>query len=268
MRSPDSPPLLLALSLALVALACRVPQASENRVETSVASTLQARQTENAAAISPTSTPPMPSAATTPSSTPSPTLSPTPPAPRASLTGSTNCRNGPLKVYDLVIALPRGAQVELVGKNNSGTYWYIRDEAGRECWLFGGFAEVSGETEQLPIFTPPPSPTPMHFWAGTWTISYYDDQGRMELSEDEQWISGVANFSEDQRFDIIAVIADGGTLVNGDLMVNGETIVIFTWYLADSGDQFVGTWTEWGGDATGPFCGAREGVPLPVPCAP
>jgi hypothetical protein len=50
----------------------------------------------------------------------------------------------------------------LLGKNQDETFWYTQDQSGinPDCWLWGKFATPVGETTALPIFTPPPTPTP------------------------------------------------------------------------------------------------------------
>jgi hypothetical protein len=52
---------------------------------------------------------------------------------------------------------------EVVGRNAAGNYWIIRNpnRPGETCWLWGNFATVTGDTSVLPVFTPPPAPTPV-----------------------------------------------------------------------------------------------------------
>ena len=114
---------------------------------------------------------PLPPAAEsfTPSPTPSPTLSPTPSLtatlsiPLVSVSVDTNCRSGPGQVYDYLGGLYVGQTAEVYGKDPSGQYWYIRNSAapGGFCWLWGQYATIVGSTALLPIYTPPPTPTPM-----------------------------------------------------------------------------------------------------------
>ena len=110
-----------------------------------------------------TSTPEAPSA--TPSVTPSPTpiFTATSTVPQISVSVATNCRVGPGRVYDRVGALLVGQVAEVVGRNQNGDYWYIRNPNNSNgfCWLWGEYATVSGNFAALPVFTPPPTPTPM-----------------------------------------------------------------------------------------------------------
>jgi len=104
----------------------------------------------------------------TPTSTPTQTLTQTPIftltplIPQISVSVATNCRVGPGKVYDRVGALLVGEVAEVVGHDLAGNYWYIRnpDSSAGFCWVWGEYATLSGNTSTLPIFTPPPSPTP------------------------------------------------------------------------------------------------------------
>ena len=99
--------------------------------------------------------------------TPSPTASPRPtltatPAPFVKVSGNTNCRFGPGSVYDLIYTYLKGDQALLVGKSPDGKFWYTTDQNGviPDCWLWGQYATPVGDTSLIPIFTPPPTPTP------------------------------------------------------------------------------------------------------------
>ncbi|HSL44846.1 MAG TPA: hypothetical protein VK897_15525 [Anaerolineales bacterium] len=75
---------------------------------------------------------------------------------------STNCRVGPGIPYDRVGALLVGEVAEVVGRHATRDYWVIRNpDRDGICWLWGRYATVSGNTDVLPIYTPPPSPTPL-----------------------------------------------------------------------------------------------------------
>jgi hypothetical protein len=79
-----------------------------------------------------------------------------------SVSGNTNCRTGPLAIYDLVSILYVGETAEVVGRDEAGSTWVIRDpdHPGRTCWLWGRYATVVGNWEALPVIAPPPTPTP------------------------------------------------------------------------------------------------------------
>lgn len=96
-----------------------------------------------------------------PTATPIPTLTSTP-APYVMVSGNTNCRVGPGSVYDWLHTYLSGDQALLLGKNAAETFWFTSDENGiiPNCWLWGMYATPVGDTSLLPIFTPPPTPTP------------------------------------------------------------------------------------------------------------
>jgi hypothetical protein len=83
--------------------------------------------------------------------------------PLISVSVDTNCRVGPGKIYDRLGALLVGETAEVAGIDPTGRYWYIRnpDQPGGFCWLWGEYATLAGNTGSLPIFTPPPTPTPL-----------------------------------------------------------------------------------------------------------
>jgi hypothetical protein len=175
----STPILLLVTVLLTVSLACTVsgvpaPTQDINALGTAIMQTMIVAATQTSAAgfpvaIEDTVTPALVSPTFTPSLTPSATLSPTPaftstPAiPLISVSVPTNCRVGPGKVYDRVGALLIGQTAEVVGRNLTGNYWYIRNpnQSNRFCWLWGEYASVTGNFGVLPVFTPPPTPTPI-----------------------------------------------------------------------------------------------------------
>jgi hypothetical protein len=91
--------------------------------------------------------------------TPEPSFTPTLQKPTLTVSTNTNCRTGNAKNYDYVGALVTGEQAEILARD-SGNYWYVRLPSGTMCWLWGYYATITGDTSQLPVFTPPPSPTP------------------------------------------------------------------------------------------------------------
>jgi hypothetical protein len=72
----------------------------------------------------------------------------------------TNCRSGPGKVYPYLGGLFVGQESTVHGIDPSGAWYYIVNPDIEEsyCWIWGYYAETSGDTEPLPIFTPGPTP--------------------------------------------------------------------------------------------------------------
>ncbi len=177
---PKLTPILLSVSILLVvSQACTVPGISTsdpNSVNTAIAQTIVAALTQTSQPIMPiipitglesptatqTFTPELPTFTPTETLTPTPVFTSTPLVPQISVSVPTNCRVGPGKVYDRVGALLVGEVAEVVGRNPTGNYWYIRnpDENNGFCWLWGEYATVTGNTSVLPVYTPPPTPTP------------------------------------------------------------------------------------------------------------
>jgi hypothetical protein len=190
MRKP-TPVFLSVAVLLLASQACAVPNMPAptqdlNFLGTAIMSTMVSGATQTALAgvtVPVVDSPsPIPSQTFTPIFTPSATLSPTPvftstPAftltpllPLISVSVATNCRTGPGKVYDRVGALLVGEVAEVVGRNANGNYWYIRNprQSNGFCWLWGQYATVTGNFAALPVFTPPPTPTPMPAFEATY----------------------------------------------------------------------------------------------------
>lgn len=133
-------------------------------VETIAAMTLAAETTDT-----PT---PEPTATVEPTSTDTPVVAPTDPqpdqptgtpsVPMISVSVNTNCRTGPGIIYDLISALLIGQKAEAVARSADGAYWVIRTHGGSgTCWLWGFYATAEGQTAGLPVWDPPPTPTPV-----------------------------------------------------------------------------------------------------------
>jgi len=97
----------------------------------------------------------------TPSATVEPTSTPTQ-APQISVIENTNCRSGPGPDFIFQGVLRVGEVADVIGRSTLPDYWYVTNTQLPEvgCWLWGEFAQVEGDTEVLPVYTPAPSPTP------------------------------------------------------------------------------------------------------------
>lgn len=82
--------------------------------------------------------------------------------PRVGVSQNTNCRSGPDTAYVVLGALQVGEVAEVTGRSAEPGYWYVTGANLPEngCWLWGEYAQVDGEVEPLPVFTPAPTPTP------------------------------------------------------------------------------------------------------------
>lgn len=156
--------------LLITALACStqvstVPTLDPNSINTSIAQTVSVGTTQTAQAFialaSPTPSLVPPTA--TPTLSPTPEFTATPSVPLITVSVATNCRVGPGRIYDRIGALLVGEVAEVVGRDSAGNYWYIRnpDRPDGFCWLWGEYATLVGNTVALPIYTPPPTPTPI-----------------------------------------------------------------------------------------------------------
>jgi len=148
--------ILLVMIIVLINLsACTLSDGAEPRAATQTyqaldaiaEATVQAIQSQEAQATVQASTPSLRSAPGPATLTPTPIYSPTPAVPIIEVSLDSNCRTGPGKVYD------RGSVLN---------YWVVDnpDYPGHECWLWGKYATVSGDTSHLPIRSIAPTPIP------------------------------------------------------------------------------------------------------------
>ncbi len=90
-----------------------------------------------------------------------PTTEPTAGPPTVSVSMDTNCRKGPSTIYEDISYLLVGRTSEVVNKYQNGAWWVIKDpnNPNLRCWLWGYYATVTGNWQQLPEATQPPTPT-------------------------------------------------------------------------------------------------------------
>ncbi len=259
---------LVALALMAAALACAAPlqqpppTAVPGQADTAVANTLLAAFTGTAGAAPPTATASVTSTPE-PSATPTATLTPTPEGVFAALSANTNCRTGPLAIYDLIATVLTGQEVRILGRNLAGDYWYVTAANGRDCWLWGRYAQVSGDTAQIPVFTPPPTPTPSFVWTGTWTVWIDAVSGSMTLAQSGSSVTGSLTASG-SSYTLSGTTSNGGRDLSGDVFNAGMTDVAdFDFHMLDNTDQFSGSYVD---PDPGVWCGARNGAGMPSPC--
>lgn len=154
--------IFLISSALLLVLACNLgtaapppsPLSVDGGIETAVMQTLRASGVMLATPVY-TNTP-LP-----PTLTPTITLTPTPAIPYVSVSRDTSCRSGPGMAYTYRGALRVGEKAQIVGKHTPSNYWIIVNPDGDgDCWLWGEYAAVDGNTDQLIEYVVPAVPTP------------------------------------------------------------------------------------------------------------
>jgi SH3-like domain-containing protein len=89
-----------------------------------------------------------------------PTFTPTTAPPLVELRAKAdvvNCRFGPGTVYELVNEMRKGQSARVAGRNESSTWWYVRDPGNPNgfCWVSRDVTEIEGEAERLPVQSAP-----------------------------------------------------------------------------------------------------------------
>lgn len=182
--------------LLLVSLACSLPVLEGEpavdetaRIDEEIAATLTAQPRDEAGGSS-TDTSQPPTMTDTPTSIPdtlTPTLTPTitntptPQSASVSVTENTFCRFGPGDVYEALGILNTDQESEIIARDPGGLFWYIvnPDDPNSNCWIWGNYATPEGPTDQLPVYTPPPTPTPSakiaasyNYVCGSWAFDF------------------------------------------------------------------------------------------------
>jgi hypothetical protein len=128
--------------------------------QTAAVSTLQAMVTPRSTATAlPNLAFVMPSSTSTSQPTYTSTL--TYSAPLLTLRDATNCRTGPGLAYEIIVTYPVNHALEIVGRHEPGNFWLVKSGESPigTCWLWGGYADVSGSYVGVVSVTPPPTPT-------------------------------------------------------------------------------------------------------------
>jgi hypothetical protein len=76
-------------------------------------------------------------------------------------TNDTYCRTGTVSASPSVTLLTAGQSVEVLGLDPTGNFYLVVDpnHTYSKCWVWGGYATVSGDKTTKPVYTPQPLPT-------------------------------------------------------------------------------------------------------------
>ena len=140
---------------------------------------------------------------------------------------NTNCRSGPGVGYQGLDIVYSGQRVEVLGVDESHSYYIVRSPNGSVCWLWSHYATLDGKINSLPVMTPPaPSQnvnSPKSYtdvgilvskdfsWSGRWIVGYPAGQSYIDwLNEQSPQCSDCGKY-------------EGGTL---DITQNGNLLDI------------------------------------------
>jgi hypothetical protein len=85
----------------------------------------------------------------------------TPAPPVFTFSQNAHCRRGPGLAYSILTSLLDGQQVQVEGRNQAGTWLWIRlPDGGARCWVALSTGVFSGDLEELQIVEAPPPPPP------------------------------------------------------------------------------------------------------------
>jgi len=153
-------------TLTLAVLACNLNKSSPSSlsqaaINTVVAQTMQAF--ESASPTAPTVLMNTPALNTPVLSTPTlmtpGLMTPSPSAtPMAVIKAVTYCLAGPAETYNGITNLNPNQTAAVLGKDSSGDYWLIQTASG-ECWVAAQYVVITGNTQNIPTVTPPPTTT-------------------------------------------------------------------------------------------------------------
>ena len=175
-RPPFSTLLWVWIFIALSAAACSAAAtpnlATPSATPTLLPSATRTNAPTNTPTATPTPTPTLtPTITPTPTATPTITLTPTYAILRAQVMVRANCRYGPGAVYLYKYGLVVGSNLEVIGRNDLGTWILIQAIGGNNpCWVKASLMDIKGEVMSVaPTYIPlPQSPyygPPTGVWA-------------------------------------------------------------------------------------------------------
>lgn len=85
-----------------------------------------------------------------------PTPTPTPPLLAEPTTNGVNARKGPSTSYGKIGQLFTGDSLEVLGKNESGTWYKLCCVNGEQAWVAAEFLSLSGDAASVPVVEAPP----------------------------------------------------------------------------------------------------------------
>jgi hypothetical protein len=96
-----------------------------------------------------------------PTETPMVTVVPTYALLRGDVLVQANCRYGPGQPYLYKYGLYRGYRMEIIGRNDAGTWVYVRAIGGNNpCWVKASLLEIQGDVQGLESLYPDKAPLP------------------------------------------------------------------------------------------------------------
>lgn len=131
---------------------------------------------------------------------------------------ATNCRSGPGQSFASLYGMPVGQVAKVVAKNSSTGYWIIEipGQNGKNCWLWGQYATVTGDTASLNnVVTPTSAPRTVTPTA-TVTVTSTSTKGASAA------VSGCTD-STASNYNSAATVDDGSCTYIGNAVVGGCT---------------------------------------------
>ncbi|KAA3648313.1 MAG: hypothetical protein DWQ07_04790 [Chloroflexi bacterium] len=274
------------LALLIILAACNGTNGmSEEEAIESARLTLEAGLTQNAPqeqaqAPAPAEQEPPPEAAaptlteTLVPLTPTITLTPTSSIPTAAVSVATNCRSGPGVAYGLLDVVNPGQSVVITAQTTNSNYVLVQAPGGGpDCWLWLQHATISGNIGNLPLVTPPPSPTPtltpteVIDWTGAWQTDSGNAQFVLNITQSGNTITATEVVNAITLTINAALSPDGRTATGAWVQDNGISGTFVWQMLPGSTDQFNGNWVTVPPPGANYWCGFRNGAGYPNPCA-
>jgi hypothetical protein len=201
---------------------------------------------------------------------------------KATANKNANCRSGPAANFDYIGVLSQGATADVIGKNTEfGKWWKVKLADGSECWVVDDAVTLAGDTGSLALLESPktPTPKPPPSWAGNWTLYVSNGNYGASINEIVSMATTISQSGNSLTFSYRGWGMDftsNGTLSANGLTFNGYEGGSYGWnsqlyWIMDPNNpnQFRGKWYTGGGTMNdGPFCGSRNGAPMPSPCRP
>jgi hypothetical protein len=85
------------------------------------------------------------------------TAAPASSPPTATLLQNANCRIGPGMDYRILVQVPQGTTLPILGQDPYQTWWLVQiPDGSTRCWIAAGILQTAGDTSAVPQVEPPP----------------------------------------------------------------------------------------------------------------
>ena len=111
----------------------------------------------------------------------------------------------------------------MIGWDGIGDYYLIKNpQGGKDCWVGRGTPFLEGNTGNLAVMQPPPSPTPNRLWEHTWTMRFEGETYAVRIAQSGYNISANVELENGRELRITGETNSNQTHVKGTYKISSS----------------------------------------------